>query len=512
MKLFYLLFLIIGAPAIADTQSCPSGVRLPDIEPTFFQLSEELSELEWWAATDEQIEASPCADEAVPNLAGMKTFLAKGSGSKVKENVFGLELEDSAENIKLLKRLLTVDNNPGNAIYGHISQPNYKAPDGCVKVACAAGSIFGKSSTKILFSLKKYGLNMSHLRFKKSRAWTEEEIDFNLQAVNDLPMTMLPIEENHNFLRHKTFDSGNRLANASIFLFDLWEEESAARKRYTIVHELGHNVGQALDLTDDPKWLELSGWKGEFLNYDLPGDKELVSDYSKENPNEDFAETFAAYRYNPEGLKELAPKKYEFMKKYVFLGLEYTSEDSCKESNSLLSKLPYKEPGSLEFCANEFVPIMNGKGQREKMRNCLAKGARKKAADSLSALEGGDPLMARSLSVLGGQYELERFTPSEEQVDQGFEKIKNELKVSLMKNYSNFSTPGNCEELRKSGYWNFSDGLKALFGDDDLAYKSKNELNEIVIKTCELYPNKYKLEGNEKGIDEIFESVMGITP
>lgn len=60
----------------------------------------------------------------------------------------------------------------------------------------------------------------------------------------------------------------------------------------------------------------------------------IISEYGETNPAEDFAESMAAYRYNPLTLKKISPLKYEFIKKNVFGGQEFTSEKDCQNSQS----------------------------------------------------------------------------------------------------------------------------------------------------------------------------------
>lgn len=68
----------------------------------------------------------------------------------------------------------------------------------------------------------------------------------------------------------------------------------------------------------------------------VPKNKDnIISEYGETNPAEDFAETMSAYRFKPELLKEISPKKYEFIKKNVFGGIEFTSKRKCRDSNSI---------------------------------------------------------------------------------------------------------------------------------------------------------------------------------
>ena len=51
----------------------------------------------------------------------------------------------------------------------------------------------------------------------------------------------------------------------------------------------------------------------------------FVSDYARTNQSEDFAESYAAYIRDPEGLAFQSQEKYDFMRDYVFGGREYAN-------------------------------------------------------------------------------------------------------------------------------------------------------------------------------------------
>jgi len=55
----------------------------------------------------------------------------------------------------------------------------------------------------------------------------------------------------------------------------------------------------------------------------------IISKYGETNPLEDIAEPIVAYRYNSKQLKEVSPKKYEYIKNKIFQGIEFTEEKKC---------------------------------------------------------------------------------------------------------------------------------------------------------------------------------------
>ncbi len=97
----------------------------------------------------------------------------------------------------------------------------------------------------------------------------------------------------------------------------------------------------------------------------------FASEYAKENPAEDWAETIATYRYNGLNLKNSCPSKYNYIKDNVFNGAEYTDLNSCselpKEKLQVASKMfldelqnginlkKYSEDEVLQKCAHQFT-------------------------------------------------------------------------------------------------------------------------------------------------------------
>jgi hypothetical protein len=69
--------------------------------------------------------------------------------------------------------------------------------------------------------------------------------------------------------------------------------------RQNIVHELGHTLQDRLNLS-----LPIGG---------LYGSPPFISDYAEKNPDEDFAETFAAFVESPQHLRRTTPEKYRDM-------------------------------------------------------------------------------------------------------------------------------------------------------------------------------------------------------
>ena len=86
----------------------------------------------------------------------------------------------------------------------------------------------------------------------------------------------------------------------------------------TIAHEVGHQVHKVyLEPTQWAEWTQLSGNRSA---------EKCVSEYARQDANEDFAETYMVYVRRPDALREVNPEKYSFMRDRVFDGREYNVE------------------------------------------------------------------------------------------------------------------------------------------------------------------------------------------
>lgn len=115
------------------------------------------------------------------------------------------------------------------------------------------------------------------------------------------------------------------------------EDMSSHNAVEVLIHEIGHGVdaygvniyGQKF--SEMPEWLNLCGWQAgasyenslakidkDGYSNELPGGGECpVSGYGCVHQTEDFAEAYRMYIINPIFLKEVFPRRYNFMDKYV---------------------------------------------------------------------------------------------------------------------------------------------------------------------------------------------------
>ena len=131
-----------------------------------------------------------------------------------------------------------------------------------------------------------------------------------------------------------------------------------------ILHEKAHYIYQFI-LTSACKkeWANLGGWQyaanPSNPNYDAPGGwqttktTEFVSAYAHDkNPNEDFAESIAAFVKNPDILKARSISKYNFLRDTVMLSNSYVSIIRPDLTFTVLNLYPsYDYPGKIKRIA-----------------------------------------------------------------------------------------------------------------------------------------------------------------
>lgn len=294
------------------------------------------SEKPFYSVSDSDVLKSHCSRRLPYSDQEMSDWLesqAQHNPRKLNANIYGIDLiNESPYLIQLLEALLTNQKWTG--------EPQKTYSSNCTSVDCAAREIFGeKEGIQLLFMLGRFGFNGSHLRVKTADPWKSQELDSVLLSLSDLPKHLIsdtPLAFNHQLTHYKRGsdpskpDASQPIANAIIFVFDNWGLQTADAQRYTVFHELGHDAGFNLDLDFSPAWYQSAGWTDADLEWKLTHPEKSISKYAQTNPSEDFAESFAAYRYNPLTLKKLNPRVYQFMKKNVFHDIEYMNDSACK--------------------------------------------------------------------------------------------------------------------------------------------------------------------------------------
>lgn len=311
------------------------------------ELAQVALHLDWWSASPELIQKKKCKKN-IPTLKEIKAEFEKKQvlSDKINHKVKNIEFEnESSEFIEAFTRLTTKRDIYGKAMPAPDLQEAYKINPECKKVECAVEKIFGKElGNKILFLNLKYGFNASELAFTSSSRLNLKEIDSLIAATEAYPASRFPIDKNKQLTKFKrgyriAEHDENVLAYAAITFYDRWSNQTESMREYVAFHEMGHYVASELKIDSNPAWLALSGWVEKGDHWEKTHPNATSSKYGSKNPAEDFAESLAAYRYNPELLKSINAEKYQFIKEAVFDGLEYTSANKCSEKNSITFKI-----------------------------------------------------------------------------------------------------------------------------------------------------------------------------
>jgi hypothetical protein len=103
------------------------------------------------------------------------------------------------------------------------------------------------------------------------------------------------------------------------------EGQSSQAVLDTVTHEIGHNVYFNLwreDFDFDRRWDAIHRRAKEIHSATGAG---FVSEYAQTDRYEDFAESYLAYIRYPTILQVVSPEKYEYLRREVFAGREYTN-------------------------------------------------------------------------------------------------------------------------------------------------------------------------------------------
>ena len=449
--------------------------------------------LEWWAASDYQVKNAFCRKPGKPSIEQMKNYINRNKlKDVVTKKVFGMDIIDEDPHmVDLLERLTKF--NPPFSIDDKEDKKNqkeYSIPDTCKKVLCAAESLFGKeSATKMLYALDKYEINLSHLTDVNLSNWKSEEMDIILESVDDLPAHLIPFEKNKSLKHYKRGygPSSSTIANAVITVFSVWDNlPSNEEKIATFIHEIGHNIGFRLKQDESNRWLDFSGWvekEGEWVSTKKD---QLVSKYGATNPSEDFAETFTAFRYNPEQLKKLSPIKYDYMKKYVYLGLEYDSEINCNDRKTNIVKLKESinissapTPQKYGKCKSEISSIL--RNIEVSLKECIKKSKLSNELDK--KIKGKDPVEMNTIinAISFEEINGDDITDEEELI--AYKRIIGDIYGSIANNYYNFEED-NCSVPQKYGYQDLKDFFNYTFNEDYALYSINDEVNDLVKNVC----------------------------
>lgn len=279
------------------------------------------------------------------------------------------------------------------SIWNELAKNGYDLPDEknlkCQNFLCWLSSILNNEEAALRIMLIAKNENI-FLQLKAINAPSEAQIIWKAHEVKNIQdqLKILPIEFKNSVkksLRYLQRSSAaitsiNPLSfNYSVMAFSNHQQNNGYIKLYdasfgdglksikiTLVHEMAHHFDQKYFNSsrryffESSGFINLSSWKltdKEYIiidnnrvliqNYDFDPLNQFVSSYASSQPGEDFAESVAFYFEHPLYFKKVAPKKYEFIKQYVFSGKEFifprqsqwlSTENFMNELNQLSSE------------------------------------------------------------------------------------------------------------------------------------------------------------------------------
>lgn len=337
MKLKLSLFILIFSLVAFAHEDCE--------DPSHTIETSELSQLQrylsWHGASSEQVLTAPCKTKSLPGLPELQRMLSALPASQSNADIHGVRL--SGENpllVEAFRKLTTMRNALGDREEPSAQvniQAQFQVNPSCSKVLCAVEKIWGPSlGQKILFMMMIHGVNSSELSIDNSSRFTEPELNDLLLTIGDVPPELRNWPRKNQPLVHyergklPLIHQGTKTqADSGVRLYDRWSSRPSANRQYVAFHEIAHNISRSLGHMDSsPAWIATSGWTKLGNEWSTGSNYCAVSTYGSDHPDEDFAETVSAYRYNGRNLKERCPAKYRFMKEYVFGNREYV-DGSC---------------------------------------------------------------------------------------------------------------------------------------------------------------------------------------
>jgi len=170
--------------------------------------------------------------------------------------------------------------------------------------------------------------------FDKSGVMTDEEVkgfvkgSFPEHHANNITMDSIKYSDSHETnperpgsgqLQKQEVAQGADLIHKDIVINpdNLDGKAGAEGFKSAIAREVGHRVYD-VNLSGEAR----RDW--ETLSWNRPRER-CVSDLAQASADRDFAESYRAYRFEPESLKRTSPEKYDFMKTHVFDSHEFTA-------------------------------------------------------------------------------------------------------------------------------------------------------------------------------------------
>lgn len=319
MKAFVFFTLVFSTTVFAQCEAIPDLSQFDDFDGITSFLARPV------VANSPCKSLPPTQTQMLAYLNGLRT------GTTQSKTIAGAALKDDKALLELFAEMHNKDPRSNQEPWRYSRGTTVSVPPPCKDVLCAMKSIYGEEyGIQLLYARAKFGINSSHLAMGEGDAWKPQDYGTVLAMLEDMPDTILPINEGMRLLHFPT-DGRNgdvMVAESFMHVYIGWHDLPESEKTTSLAHELGHVFGEGK--TDKPEWLNLSGWTKNAADQWVMGRPErAVLGYARTNPNEDFAETFFMYRYNGAAMKRRQPEKYQYMKERVFKGAEYDTPTRC---------------------------------------------------------------------------------------------------------------------------------------------------------------------------------------
>jgi hypothetical protein len=157
---------------------------------------------------------------------------------------------------------------------------------------------------------------------EKAKSWSEEERERVIDALSDLPPSLLidTVRGIFRLDRSQAYDANPASGqDGEITVYDpaFTKEQNLAR---ILGHEMAHELYRHLSVDDKRNYLFAADWlpykntkTGEWLL--IPNRDQYVAEDGKESPTEDFSNNIEYYLFDPDALKVKSPKVYDWIQK-----------------------------------------------------------------------------------------------------------------------------------------------------------------------------------------------------
>lgn len=478
-------------------------------------------QISWWGATSKDVKNAACkttrnlSDEELENY-----FSTKYPAGQTQAYFAGINLQnENPAFVEMLRKLTQIPERKPGSICVWCRNPSeqkiYNIPSDCKSVLCAAKAAFGeKEGLRMLYLMDRFGFNSSADIYKDSSPWKAKELDVAISSMEDMPSFMFPLDPNQKFTHYTRGTGQGRgnleiIANASMEFYSGFDKlESDEVRTYTFVHEWGHNVGSDLKIDSSKEWLNLSGWVDKGGDWTLTNPKAVVSNYAKTNPSEDFAESVATYRYNPQLLLAVNPEKYQFLKEVVFQGVEYLDGETCQEQNAYVNKIfnserewpnPVIDLSHFKDCRNEIFSMISAT-TTSALDTCMQNTVTKERLDSgmqdFASLKNFE-LVKKGVSMYN--WDKKRIGLNEEAAIKAKSDLKERFaetltdsfaasckgQMSLLSTLKGFipSIDDRCQKISQFSYRDAKE-LDSVFEDPYFMIRNRENYEAFVKKTC----------------------------